>query len=100
MRIFTWLVTATLLLAYEVYAYDAADFAFLLSAQASVDTSKIIINWPQKNVDSITVRRKLVTDKQWSEPIAKLAGDATSFEDTSIQKGIPYEYEFRAPRRS
>jgi hypothetical protein len=93
MRIFAWLVTATLLLAHDVCGYDAPDFAFLL-AQARADASNIIITWPQKHVDSITVQRKLVTEKRWSEPIAKLPGDATTFEDGNVQKGIAYEYQF------
>lgn len=94
MRIFAWLVTATLLLALEVCGFEAPDFAFLLSAQASVDGPKIIITWPQKNVTSIVVQRKLVTENQWSAPIARLPGDATFFEDTEVQIGIAYEYQF------
>ncbi|HUS35182.1 MAG TPA: hypothetical protein VM680_07525 [Verrucomicrobiae bacterium] len=94
MRIFAWLVTATLLLAHDVRGFDAPDFAFLLTAQASVDASRIVITWPQKNVTSITVHRKLVTEKQWGAPVAELAGNATTFEDTDVQSGVAYEYQF------
>lgn len=97
MRFFTWLVAATLLLAHEVCGYDPSEFAFLLSAQPSADGSKIIVTWPRKNVDSITVHRKLASEQQWGAPIAQLPGDATVFEDAGVQKGMAYEYQFSAP---
>jgi hypothetical protein len=99
MRIFAWLITATLLLAHDVCGYEARDFAFLLSAHASADGSTIVITWPRQNVRSITVQRKLVSEKQWSASIAHLPGDATNFEDSDIHKGIAYEYQFTGPLR-
>jgi hypothetical protein len=63
MRIFAWLITAMLLLAPEVCGYEALDFAFLLSAHASAEGSTIVITWPRQNVRSITVQRKLVSEK-------------------------------------
>src|SRR5687768_17342294 len=94
MRILTWLVTATLLVAHGVYGFEAPDFAFLLTAEASAGASKIAISWPAKKVRSINVRRREIGDKQWGAPIAKLRGNATSFEDSNVRKGVPYEYQF------
>ncbi|HEY6228584.1 MAG TPA: C25 family cysteine peptidase [Verrucomicrobiae bacterium] len=70
------------------------DYAFLLSAQALANPPSITIRWPQKNLPAIYVRRKLLTDANWG-PSVTIAGNATSYVDTSIQAGVAYEYEFQ-----
>ncbi|HUS35181.1 MAG TPA: Calx-beta domain-containing protein [Verrucomicrobiae bacterium] len=95
MRKFTLFITALALLAATVRAdVEPIDYAFLLSAQAVANPPSITIRWPQKPVPQINIRRKLLTDANWG-PIVTLAGDATTYTDTSILAGRAYEYEFQ-----
>lgn len=75
---------------------EPRDYSFLLSATASSSPARIVIQWPQKDVPQITVRRKLPADANWGAVIATLPGNATSFTDATVEAGKAYEYEFQA----
>lgn len=69
------------------------------SVQVSVAVQKappqITLNWPQDGcvgVNAYTVYRKKAEDAWWG-PGTHLATTATSYTDTNINLGIPYEYQ-------
>jgi hypothetical protein len=69
------------------------------SVQVSVAVQKappqITLNWPQDGcvgVNAYTVYRKKAEDAWWG-PGTHLAATATSYTDTNINLGIPYEYQ-------
>lgn len=96
MRRLAWVVLATVACVYRNIGFEPSDYAFLLSAQASGDPPKITISWPQKQVFSISVKRKRIGDTDWGPTFAKLKGAATTFEDDTIERGVAYEYQFSA----
>jgi hypothetical protein len=73
---------------------NPVDYAFLLSAEAVASPPSITIRWPQKSVPAIYVRRKLLGEANWGGSVT-LAGNATSYVDTSVIAGTAYEYEFQ-----
>jgi hypothetical protein len=90
------LFLAALLAAQIAHAdLDPVDYAFLLTAQTSVNPASITIRWPRKNVPSILVRRKLLGESNWGGGVT-LAGSATSYTDTGVEAGKAYEYELQA----
>lgn len=95
MRKLTLFITALAWLATSVRAdVEPIDYAFALSAQAVANPPSITIRWPQKAVPQIQIRRKLLTDANWG-PTVTLAGNATTYIDTTILAGRAYEYEFQ-----
>ena len=96
MRKFTLLLAALWLFGFVARADMAPrNYSFEISAQTVPAPASITLRWPVKSVPQITVRRKRVTDANWG-PGVTLPGNATSYTDTSILAGIPYEYELQA----
>jgi hypothetical protein len=92
MRKFGWVLAVGCLLATARGDVQPWDYAFLLSAQAIAIPPSITIQWPQKEVPQIFLRRKLLTDGGWGSTVT-LPGNATSYVDTNVEPGKAYEYE-------
>ena len=80
-----------------VLAAEPNDYVLMLSAQASESPAKIRLQWPGKptptSENTYYVYRKGKEEKSWGPALAKLNGDATSYEDTSVTVGHLYEYK-------
>lgn len=69
------------------------DASVELSAVVQPDPPVITINWvPNDSATRHFVYRKLKNSSSWGSVVANLPGNATSYTDTTVQKGISYEY--------
>jgi hypothetical protein len=89
-----WLAALWILTVVARADVEPVDYAFLLAAQAVANPPSITIQWPEKDLPAIYVRRKLLGDAAWG-PTVTLAGNATTYTDTSVEVGKAYEYEFQ-----
>ncbi len=66
-------------------------YAVQLSATIQESPAKITLTWPgDPDTQKYTVAKRTL-DSDWQE-LGTLSGSTTSFEDTNIQVGKPYEY--------
>ncbi|MEW6304923.1 MAG: Ig-like domain-containing protein [Verrucomicrobiota bacterium] len=76
-------------------AEPAWEFAVQVSAQTQTSPPQITLNWLQDTFavpDSYTVYRKAPHDTAWGVG-TPLPGTATSFTDSNVLPGTPYEYQ-------
>ncbi len=67
----------------------------MASAQAVTDPPSITITWtpPQAACEAYSIYRRAFGQRDWIDPpIAVLQGDATSYTDVKLNKGVAYEY--------
>ncbi len=99
MRHFTLFCTVAALSLHLLSLRAAAsprDYAVQVSAEVVESTPQINFSWPGESAAvQYVVFRKAITDTAWGDPIATLAGSATSFIETDIQVGEAFEYSFR-----
>ncbi|HFC00869.1 MAG TPA: discoidin domain-containing protein, partial [Phaeodactylibacter sp.] len=66
-----------------------------LSATTQTNPPQINLQWkPDFGATKYVVYRKALNDTNWGNPIATLAGSATSYVDNNVQVGVGYEYAF------
>ncbi len=64
----------------------------MINAAPNSNETGIIITWKTTDAQSFQIQRKTLNTNTWDNPLANLAGTASSFEDTSAKKGTIYEY--------
>ncbi|MDB6026835.1 MAG: hypothetical protein JWM68_3058 [Verrucomicrobiales bacterium] len=91
--LFAFMCVAFGLLAQSVHATDPKWYAVQVSATVQASPAQITLTWPvDSNAQSYTVYRKAPTASSWSQ-IASLAGNASTYNDTSVTAGQTYEYQ-------
>jgi hypothetical protein len=92
-------ITSLLLLVGAVHKNQATEMTWEYSVQASASVQssppQITLSWPQDHFilpDSYTIYRKRPTDTSWGTGVT-IAGTATSYPDSNVAVGIPYEYQ-------
>lgn len=83
-----------------LYAQEPKDFVIPIKITTNDTRPSIILSWPGNgDARSYTIRRKTVSDNSYLSSFASVGfvdntqSVQTSFEDTTIQAGILYEYE-------
>lgn len=64
----------------------------MINAAPNSNETGIIITWKTTDAQSFQIQRKTLNTNTWDNPLANLAGTASSYEDTSAKKGTIYEY--------
>jgi hypothetical protein len=91
------LATVTLALAMAPCAngLETSDYAVQVSAQAAATPLRITLSWAPDSAGTATryvVSRKGRADQEWNSSVT-LPASATSYSDTEIAPGEPYEYQ-------
>lgn len=73
-------------------AQVASDVAVQVSAAVQKTPPKITLTWPGKSTTGFTVYRKDPAAASWGSSVAALPGTATTWADSSVAAGVPYEY--------
>ncbi len=70
-------------------------YAVQLSAVVQRAPPQITLNWEADpfGANTYTIYRKAKEDTDWGTPLAVLPGSQTSYSDTGIILGVPYEYQ-------
>ena len=69
------------------------DYSVLVTAEVQASPPRITLSWPPgRFVTSYSVARKVSGENRW-ETKASLAADASSFSDSDVAVGVPYEYQ-------
>ncbi len=92
MRYILLLIVSVAFLSAE--SYEDHIFPIKLSIDSS-SSPAFVFEWAQDtNSLKYIVSKKVYTDSSFGKPIAILSGDAVGFADSSIAKGVHYEYKF------
>ncbi len=76
-------------------AQTARQRSVQVSAIVQESPARILFSWPADDTATgYTVYKKALTDNNWGNPIATLAGNAVSFTDSNVNVGQGYEYAF------
>jgi len=92
-----WKVCAilALTLARSSFAFDPQVYAVDVRVQVDSSPARINFTWPYVDyARQYTIRRKTINDSSWTETLALLPGDVTSFSDSNVTAGSAFEYEF------
>ena len=76
-------------------AENTSDYAVQVSVTAQAEPPQIVLSWPQdgcRGSGSYTVYRRAPQAGSWGRGVS-LPGTATTYSDTNVLVGIPYEYQ-------
>lgn len=86
-------VIALMLTAYSSFGQSCQDVSVELSATVESDPAVIHLRWRENaSATSYLIYRKSKTASSWGSTMATLPGTATSYSDSTVSKGISYEY--------
>jgi hypothetical protein len=75
-------------------AMSPMDFSVQTSAQVQLTPAQITLQWPVSLAATrYVIRRKLLQEQAWGNPLAQLPGNSAWFTDTSVVAGATYEYQ-------
>ncbi|MBL7837787.1 MAG: T9SS type A sorting domain-containing protein [Bacteroidetes bacterium] len=86
------LLLLSLLSTLGLFAQNIKDSSIMINAAPNSNETGIIITWKTTDAQSFQIQRKTLNTNTWDNPLANLAGTASSYEDTSAKKGTIYEY--------
>lgn len=90
-----YLIICTILLAsFSLIGQIDIEKSVLISADFTTDPPSTILKWAHlPGTTSLTVRRKLITTPSWGPTYATLGENDSTFTDTDVEIGEPWEYQ-------
>jgi hypothetical protein len=93
----TWnlvIALCTTFLSMHAWAFDPAMYAVDTRVEVNASPPQIRMSWPAVDyARQYIIRRKALTDANWTTTLATLPANSTGYTDSSVQVGSAFEYE-------